>query len=96
MTILQDVSQTMAQADTECDSLKRQIAALRAENARLKARATQRLRCKVSDKGAVSVYGMGRWPVTLYRSQWEALLGFADTIREFIADNSDVLSEKGE
>lgn len=88
MTILQDVGSENA--------LLERLARLEAENARLKARATQRLRCKVSDKGAVSVYGMGRWPVTLYRSQWEALLGFADTIREFIADNSDVLSEKGE
>ena len=45
------------------------------------------LSCKVSQKGAVSVYGLQRMPVTLYAEQWERLLGFADTIREFIKDH---------
>lgn len=96
MTVLQDVRETMSQAEQECDSLEAQIAKLRAENARLKARASARLRCKISEKGAVSVYGMGRWPVTLYASQWRALLGFASEIEAFLVDNSGSLSEKGE
>ena len=45
------------------------------------------LYCKVSEKCAISVYGLQRMPVTLYAEQWERLLGFADTIREFIKDH---------
>lgn len=54
------------------------------------------LSCKVSDKGAVSVYGMGRFPVTLYMEQWERLLGYGDEIKSFIAANSAKLKRKGE
>ena len=53
-----------------------------------------KLTLKVSEKGAVSVYGLGRWPTTLYSSQWEALLAQADAIREFIAANDARLSHK--
>lgn len=49
---------------------------------------------KVSEKGAVSVYGIGRFPVTLYGSQWESLLARAEEIRKFIADNSSLLKVK--
>jgi hypothetical protein len=49
---------------------------------------------KVSEKGAVSVYGLGRFPVTLYRGQMEKLLNSGDDIRQFIADNEDALSVK--
>lgn len=52
------------------------------------------LRCKVSEKGALSVYGLGRFPVTLYRGQWEHLLAFADKIRDFIAANEGALKVK--
>lgn len=64
----------------------------------MKQDAQRKLSCKVSEKGAVSVYGLGRWPVTLYRSQWEALLGFVKTgaIERFIEANSAQLSVKGE
>lgn len=58
---------------------------------------TQRkLSCKVSEKGGVSVYGLGRWPVTLYKSQWEALLAFAKSgaIERFIEANASLLSVK--
>ncbi len=54
------------------------------------------LSCKVSDKGAVSVYGMGRFPVTLYMEQWERLLGYGEEIKSFIAANSSKLKRKGE
>ena len=53
-----------------------------------------RLYAKVSAKGALSVYGLQRMPVTLYRQQWERLLAFADDIRAFIAANGDKLSVK--
>jgi hypothetical protein len=49
---------------------------------------------KVSEKGGVSVYGIGRFPVTLYSSQWERLLAKSDAIKQFIADNSDKLAVK--
>jgi hypothetical protein len=49
---------------------------------------------KVSEKGAVSVYGLGRFPVTLYLEQWDALLSHADELREFIGDNKSRLKTK--
>jgi hypothetical protein len=49
---------------------------------------------KVSEKGAVSVYGLGRFPVTLYKEQWERLLQSGEEIRKFIADNDDKLKKK--
>jgi hypothetical protein len=53
------------------------------------------LYCKVSQKGAISVYGLQRMPVTLYVEQWERLLGFADEIRRFAEQNDAQLSRKG-
>lgn len=52
------------------------------------------LSCKVSEKGALSVYGLQRMPVTLYAEQWERLLGFADNIRDFIKQRNGELSRK--
>ena len=49
---------------------------------------------KVSEKGALSVYGMGRFPVTLYREQWEKLLAMSDQIKEFILANDQSLKKK--
>lgn len=75
-------------------SLEAQIIALRAENEALRKARQGKLSLKVSDKGAVSVYGMGKWPVTLYRSQWERLLASKEQIEAFIIANSDVLTVK--
>jgi len=74
-------------------------AALRAEIEALKAKlatasAPKALTMKVSDKGALSIYGLGRFPVTLYRGQWERLLGHADAIRAFISANASLLATK--
>jgi hypothetical protein len=52
------------------------------------------LYCKVSEKGAVSVYGLQRMPVTLYVEQWDRLLGFADDIRQFLKDHDGQLKRK--
>ena len=46
------------------------------------------------EKGAVSVYGMGRFPVTLYKEQWIKILDMSDVIRTFITDNNAALKEK--
>lgn len=70
------------------------IAHLEAQIERMKAQRQRKLTVKVSAKGGVSVYGLGRWPVTLYRSQWESLLGEAQTIKDFITDNADALASK--
>lgn len=70
------------------------IAHLEAQIERMKAQRQRKLTVKVSSKGGVSVYGLGRWPVTLYRSQWESLLGEAQTIKDFITDNADALASK--
>jgi precorrin-3B methylase len=60
----------------------------------LKKPARGQLALKVSEKGALSVYGMGRFPVTLYREQWEKLLAMSDQIREFIQANDQALKKK--
>ena len=67
---------------------------LRAENERLKTRGSRGVSLKVSEKGGVSVYGLGRFPVTLYKEQWTRLLEMADDIRTFIADNEGKLKAK--
>lgn len=54
------------------------------------------LYCKVSEKGAISVYGLQRMPVTLYVEQWERLLAFADDLKTFMKENSDRLKRKGD
>jgi hypothetical protein len=76
------------------EKLKAELNRLRNENAALKKGASSGIRLKVSEKGAVSVYGMGRFPVTLYKEQWLKLLGMSDDIREFIAANEARLKAK--
>ena len=73
--------------------LKAELERLRRENAALKKTASS-VRLKVSEKGAVSVYGMGRFPVTLYKEQWLKLLDMSDEIRAFIAANEAQLKAK--
>lgn len=67
---------------------------LRSENERLKAQRKAGLTLKVSGKGALSVYGLGRFPVTLYKEQWLRLLDMADYIRDFINENAATLKSK--
>ena len=76
------------------EDMKAELDRLRNENAALKKGASSSLRLKVSEKGALSVYGMGRFPVTLYKEQWLKLLGMADQIRAFIAANDAQLKAK--
>jgi hypothetical protein len=71
---------------------------LRAENAALKASSARRgaVSFKVSEKGGVSVYGLGRFPVTLYKEQWAKLLDLADEIRAFIKAHETELKSKSQ
>ena len=77
------------------DDLKNELERLRKENAALKKGAATGISLKVSEKGGVSVYGMGRFPVTLYKEQWLKLLDMSDEIRAFIAANERTLKAKG-
>ena len=76
------------------EDLKAEIERLRAENEALKKPTRGQVFLKVSEKGGLSVYGLGRFPVTLYREQWEKLLGMADEIRTFIQENDSALKKK--
>ena len=76
------------------DDVQAELERLRRENAALKKGASDGIRMKVSEKGAVSVYGMGRFPVTLYKEQWLKLLSMSDEIRAFIAENEARLKAK--
>ena len=76
------------------DDQQAEIERLRAENERLKRTRDARLTMKVSEKGALSVYGMGRFPVTLYKEQWLRLLAMAEDIKAFIQANNDNLKSK--
>ena len=76
------------------EEIKAELERLRQENAALKKGAASGTRMKVSEKGAVSIYGMGRFPVTLYKEQWLKLLDMSDDIRAFIAENEAQLKTK--
>ena len=76
------------------ESIEEKVARLEAENQALKGRRAGNLSLKVSEKGGVSVYGLGRFPVTLYKEQWLKLLAFADEIKSFIKDNDQQLKAK--
>jgi hypothetical protein len=78
------------------EDIKSELERLRAENERLKNQRTRGVSLKVSEKGGVSVYGLGRFPVTLYKEQWARLLDMADDIRAFIKENEPSLKTKGE
>jgi len=80
-------------SDTQ-DDTQAELARLKAENERLKASQSRGMSLKVSEKGGLSVYGLGRFPVTLYKEQWTKLLAMADEIRTFLKDNDAKLKSK--
>ncbi len=76
-------------AEPSIEELKAEIEKLKAQKVK-----TGDLSFKVSEKGAVSVYGLGRFPVTLYQEQWVRLLGVAEDLKTFIKENSAKLKVK--
>src|ERR1700721_3976131 len=76
------------------EDVQAELARLRAENEALKKKRNTATSMKVSEKGAVSVYGLGRFPVTLYQEQWLKLLLMAEDIKTFIEENKDRLKVK--
>ena len=76
------------------ETLRAEVERLRAENETLKARTTRGVSLRVSEKGGLSVYGLGRFPVTLYKEQWLKLLDMADDIQAFIREHEPELKAK--
>jgi hypothetical protein len=76
------------------EELRSEIERLKAENEALKTPARGQVSLRVSEKGGVSVYGLGRFPVTLYKEQWEKLLATSDQIKKFIEMNDHLLKKK--
>ena len=76
------------------EDMKAELERLKEENERLKARQSRAVSLKVSEKGALSVYGLGRFPVTLYKEQWAKLLAMTDDIRAFLKENDARLKSK--
>jgi len=74
--------------------MKAELERLKAENETLRARGGKGVSMKVSEKGGVSVYGLGRFPVTLYQEQWLKLLDLADEIRAFVKEHEAELKKK--
>ena len=76
------------------EDLRAELERLKRENEALKKGASKGVSLKVSEKGGLSVYGLGRFPVTLYKEQWLKLLDMSDEIRNFIKDNNAALKAK--
>jgi hypothetical protein len=83
-----------AVSSNEPEDLKNELARLRAENERLKKGTSKGTSLRVSEKGGVSVYGLGRFPVTLYKEQWKKLLDMSEDIRSFIEAHESELKSK--
>ncbi|MQA28375.1 MAG: hypothetical protein GEU82_00850 [Luteitalea sp.] len=78
------------------EDLKAELERLKAENEALKSQRGRGVGLKVSEKGGVSVYGLGRFPVTLYKEQWTRLLAMSDEIRAFIKEHDSELKARTE
>jgi hypothetical protein len=76
------------------EEMKAELERLRSENSALKKGAATGITMKVSEKGGLSVYGMGRFPITLYKEQWLKLKDMSDAMRAFIAANDSLLKTK--
>jgi hypothetical protein len=94
LRVIGRIAMVTIQTNGKDKDLLAQIEALKAENAKLKEARNAKISFKVSEKGALSAYGLGRFPVSLYAGQWERLLAVADQIKAFMAENKDKLATK--
>ena len=76
------------------EQMKQELERLRAENTALKKTSSKGLSMKISEKGGLSIYGLGRFPVTLYKEQWKKLLDFKEEIVAFLEANDAQLKAK--
>ena len=76
------------------EEMKAELERLRSENSALKKGVATGITMKVSEKGGLSVYGMGRFPITLYKEQWLKLMDMSDAMRAFISANDSLLKTK--
>jgi len=76
------------------EDMRAELERLRKENESLKKGAAKGVSLKVSEKGGVSVYGLGRFPITLYKEQWAKLLDLSEQIKAFIAEHESELKTK--
>ena len=77
------------------EDMRAELERLRTENASLKKSSAKGISMKVSEKGGLSVYGLGRFPITLYKEQWVKLLDLSDDIRAFVKAHDGELKTKG-
>ena len=78
----------------DSEAMRAELERLRAENEELKAKKVQEMRLRVSQKGAVSLYGVRRFPITFYADEWDTVLGMADEVRAFISQHENELKRK--
>jgi hypothetical protein len=76
------------------EEMRAELERLRKENESLKKSASKGVSFKVSEKGGLSVYGLGRFPITLYKEQWTKLLALSDEIRDFLREHDAELKAK--
>jgi len=94
-----DAPEAQAQTDeqSEADALRAELEAMKREVANLQAKKTRaqgELTIKASQKGCVCVYGLMRFPVSLYKSQWKRLFENKERVEAFIEENADILPDK--
>jgi hypothetical protein len=77
------------------EDIRAELEQLRSENAALKKSSSKGVSMKVSEKGGLSVYGLGRFPITLYKEQWSKLLDLSEEIRAFLKTHDSELKTKG-
>ncbi len=85
------IEQTREQIAAKQAALEAELAALRGENAKLRSQENSVFRMKVTEKGGVSVYGLGKFPTTLYPGQWDIVFGHQDDIKAFMLANKTQL-----